>query len=75
MVCNIEHVPDGNLHLCCLQDDAQFMEAELDSEATEELEMLLKEIERRIPVFGPLHESGEWTNRGAFHSFKNVTSL
>ena len=50
------------------------MEAELDSEANKVLETLLCEIKRRIPIFGPLHESGESTNRGMFNSFENVTS-
>ena len=75
VVFNITYVTGSNIHLWNVQEDDQFIEAELDSEATEVLETLLCEIKRRIPIFGPLHESGESTNRGVFNLFENVTSL
>jgi hypothetical protein len=44
-----------------------FEAASLDQTGQAELEQLVREMERRIPVFGPLHESGESTNRGECH--------
>lgn len=48
-----------------IQDDSKFPAADLSGEAEAEVfAQLLLEIRHRIPVFGPLHESGELTNRG-----------
>ena len=41
--------------------NGKFLKADIDDA---ELECLVGEIKRRIPVFGPLTESGEFSNRG-----------